>query len=88
MMTGLEPSTGEAAEVQGGLLASIAKSGTSLEGYSGYSSPVYVVPANQPLVPLHVLEPMVVNHVALEQDLSKGCRSRRTRSRRPGPTAT
>jgi fibronectin type 3 domain-containing protein len=73
MMTGTEPSTGQPASgAQGGLLASIAKSGTSLEAYSGYSSPVYVVPANQPLVPVHVIEPGAINHTALEQELSQG----------------
>jgi fibronectin type 3 domain-containing protein len=73
MMTGTEPSTGQPGPgAQGGLLASIAKSGTSLEAYSGYSSPVYVVPANQPLVAVHVIEPTAINHTALEQVLSQG----------------
>jgi fibronectin type 3 domain-containing protein len=73
MMRGINPETGQSAEgAQGGLLASIAKTGTTLEAYSGYSSPVYVVPADQPLVPVNVVEPNVVNHVALEKVLSKG----------------
>jgi hypothetical protein len=73
MMSGLEAATGQPAPgAQGGLLASIAKSGTSLEAYSGYSSPMYVVGANQPLVTVHVIEPTAINHVALEQVLSQG----------------
>ncbi len=73
MMSGISPETGQPAEgAQGGLLASITKTGTTLEAYSGYSSPVYVVPADQPLVPVNVIEPKVVNHVALEKVLSKG----------------
>ena len=73
MMSGIEPSTGQPApETQGGLLASIAKSGTAIDSYAGYSSPIYVVPANQPLVPVNVIEPAVLNHVALQTVLSKG----------------
>jgi hypothetical protein len=73
MMTGTEPGTGGPAPgAQGGLLASIAKSGTSLEAYSGYSTPVYVVAANQPLVPVHVIEPTAIHHTTLEQVLSQG----------------
>jgi fibronectin type 3 domain-containing protein len=73
MLIGIEPSTGQPAPgAQGGLMASINKTGTSLAAYSGYSSPTYIVPANQPLVPVHVLEPTVVNHVTLEQELSQG----------------
>jgi len=73
MMNGIEPSTGQPApEAQGGLMASITKTGTTLNAYSGYSSPMYVVPANQPLVPVNVIEPTVSNHIALQKVLSKG----------------
>jgi fibronectin type 3 domain-containing protein len=73
MMRGINPSTGQPAEgAQGGLLASIAKTGTTLEAYSGYSSPLYVVPADQPPVPVNVLEPTAINHIALEKVLAKG----------------
>jgi fibronectin type 3 domain-containing protein len=74
MMTGNDPSTGQPAfDSDGGLLSSAASGGTWLS-YNSYSTPFYVVPANQPLVTVRVANPAPSGpvRIALDTVLSRG----------------